>query len=455
MPPVQYADSRGVSIAYQATGTGEVDLVFAPGTASHLDLDWEWPARARFYEDLGRFSRLIRFDKRGTGLSDRPTEAATLEERTDDIRAVMDAAESERAYVMGVSEGGSMACLFAATYPERTRGLLLWGTQARWTQAPDYPWGLDRRENEAMLDLLRAGWPSLEYVLGPGAGIGRDVDPALVEWWMRYLRSAASPSSIVAMEQLNAEIDVRGILPTIRVSTLVMNREGDPVAHVDAARAMAESIPGARFMPLPGNTHSMFMLEPEHVVGEIERFVTGRTAVVETNRVLATILFVDVAASTEHASALGDAAWSDRLSGLYARIEQELAVWSGQEVDRAGDGLLALFDGPTRAIRCASAIETAARPLGLELRAGLHTGEIERRDEVVRGIAVHMAARIAGAAAPGEVLVSSTVHDLVAGSGLRFGDRGLHTLKGIDGPRQLFALEDGQTGSTTPGGAQR
>ena len=438
---MHYADSRGVSIAYQATGQGDVDLVLAPGTASHLDLDWEWPARARFFEDIGRFCRLIRFDKRGTGLSDRPTEAATLEERTDDIRAVMDAAGSDQAFILGASEGGSMACMFAATYPERTRGLLLWGTQARWTQTPDYPWGMTEEEQRDLLALLRAEWPSLEYALGPGAGVGREADPALVEWWMRYLRSAASPSAIVAIEEMNAEIDIRDILPAIRVPALVMNRVGDPVAHVDAARQLAAGIAGARFVGFPGETHSMFMVEPERVVREIQQFVTGRAASVETGRVLATILFVDVAGSTERASALGDAAWSDALSRLYASAEQELAVWSGQEIDRAGDGLLALFDGPTRGIRCASAIQSAARPLGLELRAGLHTGEVERRNGAVRGIAVHMAARIATAAAPGEVLVSSTVHDLVAGAGLTFSDRGLHTLKGVERPRQLFAVE--------------
>jgi class 3 adenylate cyclase len=437
----RYAKSGDVSVAYQVTGEGEIDLVWAPGTVSHLELDWELPAKAQVIEDLGRFARVIRFDKRGTGLSDRPTDAATLEERTDDIRAVMDAAGSERAALFGLSEGGSMAAVFAATYPQRTRCLILWGVQARWLQAEDYPWGMTPGAFEAMIEMISEEWPSLEYLLGPGAGVGRDADPALVDWMMRYARSSASPAAIVALERVNAVIDIRDVVPAIRVPTLVMNRAGDPVAHVEAARDLAARIDGASFIEFPGDTHSLSAgPESERILQTIEEFVTGNPAPVRTTRMLGTIVFVDVVASTERAAALGDSGWSELLGRYYNRAERELSRHAGEEVDRAGDGLVALFDGPTRAIRCAQALVEAARELGLELRAGLHTGEIERAAGAVRGIAIHLAARVAAKADAGEVLVTSTVRDLVAGSGLELEDRGVYGLKGFEEPRQLFGV---------------
>jgi class 3 adenylate cyclase len=409
----------------------------APGTVSHLDLFWESPMGA-FYEELGSFCRLIRFDKRGTGLSDRPTEMATLEQRTDDIRAVMDAAGSESAVIWGGSEGASMACLFAATYPDRTRSLVVWGGQARWVQTDDYPWGMTPDEHRELVEDCRQNWPSEWYLRGPGAG-RKDIPPEELEAMRRTARAAGSPAAVAAYEEMNGQIDTRDILSTIRVPALVVNRSGDPVAHVDAARDLAERIPGARFVELPGESHGFGGVEEELLV-LLREFVAGADAPASGVRQLATILFVDVVGSTEQASQLGDARWSEVLSRLYALAERELASYGGKEVDRAGDGLLAVFDGPTRAIRCARALQRGARELGLELRAGVHTGEVERFGDGVRGIAVHVTARVAALAGPSEVLVSSTVRDLVAGAGLAFDDRGLHELKGVDEPRQLFAV---------------
>jgi pimeloyl-ACP methyl ester carboxylesterase/class 3 adenylate cyclase len=439
-PTTCYASSGDVRVAYQVTGGAGPDVVLAPGTVSHLELVWEFPPLRRMFEQLGEFCRLVRFDKRGTGLSDRITEAATLEERTDDIRAVMDAAGSERAFIVGVSEGASMACVFAATSPERTRGLIVWGGQARWVQAPDYPWGETPEEHAASIERISESWPPLEYITGGGAGLGEDADQALIDYYMRVGRFGASPSAAVALERLNGQIDIRDILPTIHVPTLVLNRTGDPVANIDAARDLAARIPGARLVELPGNTHSMFAIDPERVVGEIRAFVTGARAAVEPVRMLATILFVDVVGSTELAGEVGDAAWRNLLDRFYAVASDELRAVGGLEVDRAGDGLLATFDGPTRAIRCALAVQDKTRALGLRLRAGVHAGEVERADGAVRGIAVHTAARIAGLAGVDEVLVSATVRDLTAGSGLAYADRGLQTLKGIPEPRQLYAV---------------
>ena len=439
-PQTKYAQSGEVHVAYQITGSGPIDIVFAPGTVSHLDLDWERPDRARLFSWLSSFCRLIRFDKRGTGMSDRPSTVATLEERTDDIRAVMDAASSERAVIYGASEGASMACVFAATYPERTRSLIIWGAQARWVQAEDYPWGMTPAENEQMIEHVREHWPSAEYLTGAGAGIGRDVDPSVLDFYMRYAQASASPSAVAALEQMNAQIDVRDILPTIRVPTLVMNRTGDPVANVGAARDLAAHIPDARFVEFPGNSHLLTDDVYDRVCAEIEEFITGSHTAVATDRFLATMLFVDVVGSTQRAAALGDAAWRNLLNGYNTLIERELRLFRGILVDRAGDGLFARFDGPARAIRCALALRDAVGRLGMEIRSGVHTGECELIGEKLGGIAVHIGARIVAQAKPGEILVSNTVKDLVAGSGIAFSDRGMHTLKGIPARRHLFAV---------------
>ncbi len=442
-PKTKYAKSGDVYVAYQVTGNGPVDMVWAPGTVSHLDLDWDLPPKARFIEKLSGFCRLMRFDKRGTGLSDRPQRPANLEQRTDDIRAVMDATGSERATIFGVSEGSSMACLFAATYPDRTRSLIVWGGQARWVQTEDYPWGLSPGEYAKLIDHVREHWPSVEYLIGPGAGLGRDVDPAVLDWFLHASQVSASPSAVAALEEMNAEIDIRAILPVIRVPTLVMNRTSDPVAHVEAARDVAARIPGARFLEFPGETHSMYAIEPDRVLAAIEEFVTGTRSKAIADRFLTTILFVDIVRSTEHALARGDAAWRDLLERYYGLARREIVGFDGIEVDTAGDGLLARFDGPTRAIRCALAICDSVGDLRLQVRAGVHTGEVEHIAGKLGGIAVHIGARVAAQAGAGEVLVSTTVKDLVAGSGLQFEDRGMHPLKGVPGEQRLFAVKKG------------
>jgi class 3 adenylate cyclase len=438
-PPTQYARSGDVHVAYQVTGAGEIDLVLAPGTVSHLGLDWERPEWVSILERLSSFSRVIRFDKRGTGLSDRPLKVATLEERADDIRAVMDAAGSERAVLFGASEGASLALLFAATSPERTRSVLVWGGMARWFQTDDFPWGLTEDEYDRLIADCRENWPSIWYLTGPGAGIPPD-DHETIDFWVRYGQAAASPAAAAALEEMNKMVDIRDILPTISVPTLVLNRVGDPVANVDAARQLAQAIPGARFVEFPGEMHSIRGPQLDRILELIEEFATGSPPPIRTNRMLSTIVSVDIVGSTEQLAELGDAAWNELLSRFYTDVERELGRHSGEEIDRAGDGCLAIFDGPTRAVRCATAIQGAGRELGLTVRAGVHTGEVERADGAVRGIAVHVAARVAALAETDEVLVSNTVRDLSVGSGLEFEDVGTHELKGVPEPRRLFRL---------------
>jgi len=438
LPKTKYARSDDVRIAYQVTGDGPVDVVWAPGTMSHLDLDWEIPRRALLFEKFSQFCRLIRFDKRGTGLSDRPVKMATLEERTDDIRAVMDAVGIESANIFGASEGGSMACLFAATYPQRVNSLLVWGAQARWIASPDHPWGQTREEHNQMLAMIDEDWPSFEYITGPGAGLGKDADPAFIESLSRYMRAAASPSAVYAYEQMNGQIDIRPILPSIQAPTLVMNRAGDPCANVEAARDMASRIPGAKFKEYPGNSHSIMLDDMETILSDIQEFITGERPIDSSDRILATVLFLDIASSTERAAALGDAPWRNLLNSYYAIVRKELARFRGKETNTSGDSFLATFDGPARAIRCALAVVLAVRQLGIEVRAGVHTGECELMGDNVGGIAVHTGARIMAQAGPGDVLVSGTVKDLVSGSGIEFQNRGMHQLKGIPGEWRLF-----------------
>jgi class 3 adenylate cyclase/predicted alpha/beta hydrolase len=440
-PQTRYARSGELMVAYQVTGEQhDIDLVFAPGVVSHLDLDWDSPGESWFIEQLSSFSRLIRFDKRGTGLSDRGVRAATLEERTDDIRAVMDAASSERAVLFGVSEGGCMACLFAATYPERTRGLILWGTQARWVQAEDYPWGFPPDDHARIVAEMAEQGMTREYLTGAGAGLG-DVDESELEQWLRYCRSAASPTQLAALEQMNRDMDIRGILPSIRVPTLVINRSRDPVVPIDAARHLAASIPGARLLEVAGDMHAWYGPEQDIIVSAIQEFVTGQPPAPRSDRVLATVLFTDIVDSTTRASQMGDAAWKALLAAHDARAKAEIARHGGRYVHTTGDGLLATFDGPTRAVLCAQAISTTTKSLGIQLRAGCHTGELELVGDDVQGIAVHIGARIAALAAPGEVLVSRTVRDLSAGSAVTFEDRGSTQLKGVNDEWHLFAAQ--------------
>lgn len=427
-----------MNIAYQIVGSGPIDLVFVPGWVSQVEAVWEEPTHEAFLRRLAGFSRLILFDKRGTGLSDRVSvdRLPTLEDRMDDVRAVMDAAGSERAALCGVSEGGVMCALFAATYPQRTTALVLYGTYARRLWAPDYPWGPSESEREPYIADVERQWggPAQLDILAPSAVD----DPRLRDWFSRYLRVSASPGAAVALLRMNSKVDIRPILPTIRVPTLIIHRTGDLDIDVGGSRYMAEHIPGAKYVELPGNDHLWFVGDSEAILGEIEEFLTGVRQPDSFDRVLATVMFTDIANSTALAAEVGDRRWRSLLETHNSLIRRNLQLHHGEEVDTAGDGFLARFDGPARAIRCALAIVDSAAQLGLGVRAGIHTGECEVADGKLRGVAVHTAARVMAAARPGEVLVSRTVRDLVAGSRLAFIDRGQHELKGVPGEWQLF-----------------
>ena len=440
-PETRYARSGDVMIAYQVTGEGNpVDLVFAPGVVSHLDLDWEDPEGRRWIEDVSSYCRFIRFDKRGTGLSDRGVFAATLEERTDDIRAVMDAAGSEGAVVFGYSEGGCMASVFAATYPERTRGLLLWGTMPRWVRTDDYPWGFDRDEHTRIVSEMAEQGMTVEYLTGQGAGMAQASEEDVVDT-IRYCRAAASPTQMAALERMNQDMDIRDILPTIRVPTLILNRASDLVAPIEAVRYMANRIPTARLVEFPGASHGWSNgPEDKDIDDAIQEFVTGERPPPRVDRVLTTVLFTDIVGSTERAAEIGDASWKGLLRHHHELVRRQLAAHQGVERDTAGDGFFVTFDGPARAVRCALAIGSALRDVGLEIRAGVHTGEVELTDDGVRGIAVHIGARVAAIAEASQVLVSSTVKDLVAGSGLLFDDAGEHELKGLPDRWHLYRV---------------
>jgi class 3 adenylate cyclase len=441
VPETRYARTAdGVSIAYQVVGRGPRDLVWVPGWVSHLEAAWEEPTMARFFERLATFSRLILFDKRGTGLSDRvpEKELPTLETRMDDMRSVCDAVGSEQAALLGVSEGAPLCVLFAATYPERTTGVILFGGYARRMQAPDYPWGASADAHAAFMEEMARDW---------GGPVGLEMrapsranDPRFRDAWARYLRLGASPAAVLALSRMNAEIDVRSILPTVHASTLVLHRTGDRAISVEAGRHLAQGIADASFVELPGDDHLPWVGDADAVLGEIEHFLTGAQPRPEAHRVLATVLFTDIVGSTEQLSGFGDARWKETLAAHDDRAKAQIERHHGTYVNSTGDGFLATFDGPARAVRCAQAIADAVRPLGLEIRAGCHTGEIEIGDGTVAGIAVHIGARVAALAGAGQVLVSSTVKDLVAGSGLAFEDAGEHELKGVPGRWHLYAV---------------
>jgi pimeloyl-ACP methyl ester carboxylesterase len=440
MPPeTRYAKSGDVNIAYQVVGEGPFDLVYVPGWVSNVDLLWEKPKPARFLERLASFSRLILFDKRGTGMSDRVStdRLPTLEERMDDVRVVLDAVGSESAALLGHSEGGSMSVLFAATYPERSRALVLVGTFAKRLRTDDYPWAPSLEERLQTIEDVEREW-----------GAGLDItdyapheDPALLEWYSTCLRRSASPGAAAALLRMNSEIDTRHILPTIRVPTLVLTRTGDRDVTVDEVRWLASQVPDARFVELPGDEHLLWAGDQDALLAEIEEFLTGTRSAADYDRVLSTVLFTDIVGSTERARELGDRGWHEVLDEHHARVRGVLEHYRGREVDTAGDGFFASFDGPARAIRAACAIRAGVQPLGIEIRAGLHTGECELMQDKIGGIAVHTGARVAAAADPGEVLVSSTVKDLVAGSGIVFADRGERELKGV-GSWRLYSVLD-------------
>ncbi|HET8895589.1 MAG TPA: adenylate/guanylate cyclase domain-containing protein [Gaiellaceae bacterium] len=432
---VLYARSGDVNIAYQVVGDGSLDLVLVSGFVSHLQIDWEDTESAHFLERLASFSRLIRFDKRGTGLSDRPGGLPDLETRMDDVRAVMDAVGSERAAIFGYSEGGPMSVLFAATYPSRTTALVLYGTYAkRRDPTEDYPWAPTGEERERYAEEIEAAWAWEADMrrMAPTA------DEAGAAWWARRAHAAASPGAARDLILMNSQIDVRSILPAVTVPTLVLHRTGDSDSRVQEGRYIAEHIPGAQFIELPGDDHVPWM-NGDQVVDEIEEFLTGVRPAPEPDRVLMTLLFTDIVGSTDKAASLGDSRWRKLLDEHHAVVRRELMRFRGREVDTAGDGFFATFDGPARAVRAAQAIREGVRGLGIEIRAGVHTGECELAGDAVRGIAVHTAARVAAQASAGEVLVSMTVRDLVAGSGLEFDDRGVAELKGV-GEWRLFAV---------------
>ena len=431
---IQYARSGEVNIAYQVTGEGPFDLVIVSGFVSHLDFDWQYPSSAHLLERLGSFARLIRFDKRGTGLSDRAVGLPDFETRMDDVRAVMDAVGSERAALFGYSEGGPLAILFAATHPERVRALSLYGTYAkRIGPDDDYPWCETEEERADYAAAVEREWGVAADVtrMAPGA------DESFAKWWMARARASASPGSARDLVLMNSQADVRDVLPAVQAPTQVIHRVGDRDARVEEGRYIAAHIPGARFVELPGDTHVPFW-EPDVVVDEVEEFLTGVRPTHVGDRVLATILFTDLVGSTERLGAVGDHAWAQLLERHHQLVRRELERFGGEEIDTAGDGFLALFAGPARAIRCAVAIRDGLSELGLEVRAGIHTGEVERpRGGGPRGISVHTGARIAAAASAGDILVSVTTRDLVAGSGLVFADRGEVELRGI-GVRRLY-----------------
>jgi pimeloyl-ACP methyl ester carboxylesterase len=438
-PETRYARSGEVNIAYQVVGEGPRDLVLVPGWLSNIEVFWEEPSLARFLGRLASFSRLILFDKRGTGLSDRLGDLPSLEVRMDDVRAVMDAVGSERAALYGFSEGGTMCAMFAATHPSRTTALIMNGSYARRIQAPDYPWGMRSDQIAAYLQRVEREW-------GGPFGITERCpsmadDPRFRQWWARFLRMSASPRAAAALAAMNMENDIRHLLPTIRVPTLLLHSVHDRTVDFASGRYLAQHIPGAKLVELSGPDHVPYLSDAEVIAGEIEEFLTGARQQAEPDRVLATVLFTDIVAGTERAAALGDRRWRDLLNSYYTLVRGELVRHRGREIDTAGDGFLTAFDGPARAVRCASAIVAGVRSLGIEVRAGLHTGECEVIGDKVGGIAVHIGARVAALAGPNEVLVSSTVKDLVAGSGLGFRDRGVQPLKGVPGEWRLFAVE--------------
>jgi class 3 adenylate cyclase/dienelactone hydrolase len=436
--PIKYARSGDVHIAYRVFGDGPRDIVLMPGTLSHVELYWELPANEYILKRLTSFARVIVFDKRGQGLSDRVAEQ-TLEERIGDVRAVLDAAGSKRATIFGWSEGGPMSLMFTATYPERTAALVMYGTFASMKAEP---WAQSQELFDRFMAAVEAHWG--EGILVPINAPSMRENKAFVQWFGRLERASSSPGGIQALFRADYENDVRHVLPSIRVPTLILHRKGDSLVPVAVGHDLAQKIPGAKYVELPGEDHLLQALEPDLLdllLDEIEEFVTGVRHCPDPDRVLATVMFTDIVRSTERAAEMGDFRWRELLNMYYAAVRKELSVFHGREVNTAGDGLLATFDGPNRAIRCACSVRERLRPMGLEVRTGLHTGECELIGDDIGGIAVHIAARVSSKAEPDEVLVSSTVRDLVAGSGLRFADRGMHALKGVPEEWRLFLVQ--------------
>jgi class 3 adenylate cyclase/dienelactone hydrolase len=437
-PRIGYANSRGLNVAYAVVGDGPLDLVFVPGFVSHLEAAFEFPPIERAIRRLNRFARVISFDKPGTGLSDPVEGVPTLEERMEDLTAVLDAAGVERAALFGASEGAPMSALFAATYVDRVSALVMYGSYAKGSWAEDYPWAPTPEQAAAGADLIADGW---------GQGFSLDVfapsfaaDPALVRWWARYERQAASPAMARAISRLATEVDIREVLPAISVPTLVLHRTGDMSWPVDGARYIAERIPGATLVELEGRDHFPFAGDVDALIDEVESFLTGARPAREADRRLLTVLFTDIVGSTARAAELGDSRWRTLLERHDELVTAEIERHGGRVVKTIGDGFLATFEGPARSIRCARALGASTAPIGIEIRAGIHTGECELIGDDIGGMCVHLAARICGLAGPGEVLVSRTVTDLVVGSDIEFLEHGAHVLKGVPGQWELFSV---------------
>jgi pimeloyl-ACP methyl ester carboxylesterase len=434
----RYAKSGDLSIAYQVFGTGSQNMVFIPGWASNVENVWTLTEFARFAGKLAQFARVILLDRRGTGLSDPVANPPTLEERMDDVRAVIDAAGWARAAIWGISEGGPMAMMFAATYPERVPALVLYGTFARFSRADDYPCGYPAEVNERWLGSLERTWGTgeLSRMFAPSQA----ADPAFMRTLARLERLAMSPGTAHKLFTMLTQTDVRHVLPAIRVPTLILHRAGDQPVRVEHARYLAERIAGAKYVELAGSDHLPFLGDEDALLAEVREFLTGERTAPEADRVLTTILFCDIVDSTKRAADLGDREWKELLSKFYALADDKLRLFRGRKLDTAGDGLFAAFDGPARAVRCGTALAEAVRSLGVQLRVGVHTGECEVLGDKYSGIAVHLGARVASAAQPGQVLVSSTVKDLVVGSGIQFEDLGPRALKGVPDEWRLFGV---------------
>ena len=442
MPSTHYVKSDDVYIAYQVLGEGSFDLMFVPGFVSNVEAIWQSPNRSTFFRRLASFCRVILFDKRGTGMSDRGSQIFTLEQRMHDVQTILNEVGSERAALFGISEGGPMSLLYAATYPERTSALVLYGSYAKRAWSPDYAFGWKDEQWKRVLDNIERHWGTPQGISVTMWAPSIASDPRAAEGLASYFRASASPGAAAAIMKMNREIDVRHILPATRVPTLILHRTAERVIDVGHARYMAQHIPGAKLVELPGEDHTAWFGDQASILDEVEQFLTGRRHAHEPERVLATVLFVDIAGSTARAATLGDHSWRELLETFYARVREVLHQYRGREINTSGDGFLATFDGPARAVRCASAIRDTVRSLNLEVRCGLHTGECELVGNDVAGIAVHTGARVAALAAPGEVLVSQTVRDLVAGSGLVLEEYGTYTLKGVPNEWRLFRAAD-------------
>jgi pimeloyl-ACP methyl ester carboxylesterase len=437
-PVTQYAKSGDIHVAYQVIGEGPIDLVIVPGWVSHIELVWEQPQAAAFLRRLGEFSRLILFDKRGTGMSDPVTAAPPVDERMDDIRAVMDAVGSENAALFGYSEGGPLALVFAATHPDRAKAVIAYGSFARMSRADDYPGGMPESVISAFLEgAVEAGVTGIFYdVVVPS----RRGDQEFRNWFAKITRQSASPKMMEVLLRANVDMDIRQLLPSIRVPTLVLHRKKDQLVSVNHGKYLAEHIPGAKYVELDGGDHWPWFGDTDAVVEEIEEFLTGMRHTAPADRILAAVMFTDIVGSTERLAELGDKAWKELLNQHDLVTSRQIERFRGRQLKHTGDGVLATFDGPARAVQCAQTIQDANLAIGIDVRAGVHVGECEIRGQDIGGMAVHIADRVSKAAGPGEILVSSTVKDLVAGSGLQFSDRGRQSLKGIPDEWQLFAV---------------